>query len=99
MRGYCNSTEIQHLQRLQNRAARIVTNSAYDAPIKRNLESLVWKTIQQLICIQTKANLFNSSSACTLCNSNTGVRLPRMTTTQRENFLSFMVLKYGIVYL
>ena len=30
----CSATEIQHLQRLRNRAARIVTSSAYDAPIK-----------------------------------------------------------------
>ena len=91
----CSATEIQHLQRLQNRAARIVTN---DATIKPILEKLGWKTIQQLICIQTKvttfksltnlapeylSNLFNKDSACTsrnLRNSNTDVRLPKMNT-------------------
>ena len=40
--GCCSATEIQHLQRLQNRAARIVTNSAYEAPIRPILEKLEW---------------------------------------------------------
>ena len=60
MWGCCNATEIQHLQRLQNWAARIVTNSAYDAPFKPKLKKLEWKTIQQLTCIQTKTTTFMS---------------------------------------
>ena len=32
--GCCNSTDILQLQRLQNRAARVVTNSQFDAPSK-----------------------------------------------------------------
>ena len=45
--GWCSATEVQHLQRLQNRAARIVRNSANNAPIKPISEKLGWKTIQQ----------------------------------------------------
>ena len=45
--GCCSATEIQHLQMFHNRAARIVTNSVYDAPIKSILEKLRWKTMQQ----------------------------------------------------
>ena len=78
-----SATEIQHLQRLENRAARVVTNSAYDAHIKPILEKLGWKTIQQLICIQTEtttfksldylapqylSNLLNKNSSCTSYN-------------------------------
>ena len=32
--GVCSATEIQQLQKLQNRAARIITGSNYDAPSK-----------------------------------------------------------------
>ena len=38
--GCCNAAEIQHLQKLKNRAARIVTNSSFDAAIKPMFESL-----------------------------------------------------------
>ena len=41
--GCCSAAEIQHLQKLQNRAARIVTNSRFDAAIKPMLENLGWK--------------------------------------------------------
>ena len=41
--GCCNSTDILQLQRLQNRAARIVTNSQFDAPSKPLIQSLGWK--------------------------------------------------------
>ena len=58
--GCCSAAEIQHLQRLQNRAARIVTNSCYDATIKHMFESLGWKTIQQLINTQSKIVTFKS---------------------------------------
>ena len=58
--GCCNAAEIQHLQKLQNRAARIVTNSSFDAAIKPMFESLGWKTIQQLINTQSKIVTFNS---------------------------------------
>ena len=92
--GCCSATEIQHLQRLQNWAARVVTNNAYDTPIKPIFERLGWKTIHQLISTQTKitpfkslknlapqylCNLFNKNSAC---NTNTDVRLPKKNTTQ-----------------
>ena len=61
--GCCSAAEIQHLQRLQNRAARIVTNSSYDAAIKLMFESLGWKTIQQLINTQSKIVTFKSEQS------------------------------------
>ena len=33
------------LQKLQNRAARIVTNSSYDAPAANWIEELKWPTV------------------------------------------------------
>ena len=41
--GCCNFTDISQLQRLQNRAARIVTNSHFDAPIKPLIQSYGWQ--------------------------------------------------------
>ena len=58
--GCCNTAEIQHLQKLQNRVARIITNSSFDAAIKPMFESLGMETIQQLIDTQSKIVTFKS---------------------------------------
>ena len=74
--GCCSAAEIQHLQKLQNRAARIVTNSRFDAAIKPMLENLGWKTIDQLISTQSKIVTFKSLKnlapkyMCDLFNKN-----------------------------
>ena len=51
------STEINQLQKLQNRAARIVTNTSYDTPSKKLLEELGWKTIDELIKIESESEI------------------------------------------
>ena len=56
--GLCNSIDILQLQRLQNRAVCIVTNSHYDAPSNPLLESLGWKIIEQLINRQINLTVF-----------------------------------------
>ena len=45
----CGLGEIQQLQKSQNRAARIVTGSNYDASSKPLIKDLGWKTIEDLI--------------------------------------------------
>ena len=54
------STQIKQLQKLQNRAARIVTNSSYDTPSKKLLEELGWKTIDELIKIESEIMVYKS---------------------------------------
>lgn len=69
--GCCNSTDILQLQRLQNRAARVVTNSQFDAPSKPLIQSLGWHTIKELIDRQTKLMVFkciNDLAPTYLCN-------------------------------
>ena len=44
--GCSGSREINQLQKLQNRAARIVTNSSFDAPSRPLIERLGWRTIE-----------------------------------------------------
>ena len=76
--GCCNSTGILQLQKLQNRAARIVTNSHFDAPSKPLIQNLGWKTIQELINRQVNLTVFkclNSIAPIYLCNPFTKTRL------------------------
>ena len=69
--GCCNSTDILQLQKLQNRAARIVTNSPFDASSKPLIQSLGWKTIDELIDRQVNLTVFkclNSTAPKYLCD-------------------------------
>ena len=58
--GVCGLTEIQKLQKLQNRAARIITDSNYDAPSKPLIETLGWMTIEKLIQRERLVMVFKS---------------------------------------
>ena len=50
------------LQKLQNRAARIVTNSSYDAPAANLIEELKWPTVHDVIKQETATIVFKSTS-------------------------------------
>ena len=58
--GCAGSTDINQLQKLQNRAARIITNSSFDTPSRQLIEELGWKTIVQLIDVESKTMVFKS---------------------------------------
>ena len=58
--GCCGATEKRHLQKLQNRAARILTNSSFDAPGIPLVRMLGWKTIEELIDHESKMMIFKS---------------------------------------
>ena len=58
--GCAGTTEIDRLQKLQNRAARIVTNSSFDTPSNKLIEKLGWKTVNELIDIESKTIVFKS---------------------------------------
>ena len=47
--GNCGDYRLSMLQKLQNRAARIVTNSNYDAPAVNLIEELKWPTVRDMI--------------------------------------------------
>ena len=81
--GCCGTSDIDQLQKLQNRAARIVTNSRFDAPSRPLIESLGWKTVRDLVdqdsrlmvyksinglAPQYMSNLFTRNSACSSRN-------------------------------
>ena len=52
--------EIQQLQKLQNRAARIITGSNYDAHSKPLIKELGCKTIEDLIQYESQLIVFKS---------------------------------------
>ena len=60
--GNCGDTFLARLQKLQNRAARIITGSDYDTPAEPLIEQLRWKTVREWIQNDT-------SMICPLCSS------------------------------
>ena len=58
----CSSIEKDRLQKLQNRAARKITGSSFTTSALPLIESLGWKTIEELICNETKVCVFKASS-------------------------------------
>ena len=52
--GCAGSSDINRLQRLHNRAARIITNSRFDTPSRPLIVELGWKTIEELISNESK---------------------------------------------
>ena len=54
IRGGASSSNLQKLQKLQNGAARIVTDSSYDAHSEPLIKKLGWLTINQLIDTETE---------------------------------------------
>ena len=58
--GFAGSTDISQLQKLQNRAARIITKSSFDTPSRPLIVELGWKTIEELIGNESKTMVFKS---------------------------------------
>ena len=66
----------QSVSKLQKRAARIITNSSFDAPSRPLIELLGWKTVDELITGESKTMVFKSLNElapqylCDLCTRN-----------------------------
>ena len=58
--GCAGSTDTNQLQKLQNRAARIITNSSFDTPSRPLIAELGWQTIEELIDNEFKIMVFKS---------------------------------------
>ena len=53
-------TKLQALQKLQNRAARIVTKSSFDTPCTGLIQSLNWPTVSDIIRGETATTVYKS---------------------------------------
>ena len=84
------STEINRLQKLQNRAARLITNSSFDAPSRPLIEGLGWKTIEELISYESKIMVFKSPNElasqylCNLFTRNSQCSSPNFRNTETD---------------
>ena len=58
--GNCGETLLNKLQKIQNRAARIITGSDYDAPSEPLLMELGWRNIRELIRYDTVVMIHKS---------------------------------------
>ena len=58
--GSCGETRLLTLQKLQNVAARIVTNSSYDALADALIDKLNWPTISETIKRETTTMVYKS---------------------------------------
>ena len=56
----CGSTAINKLQKLQNQAARIVTNSRNNASAKPIIKKLGWRTFSKIIQMETLCMVYKS---------------------------------------
>ena len=58
--GCCGATKLKTLQKLQNRAARIVTSSPLDTPAAPLLQLLCWPSIETVINLETCTMVYKS---------------------------------------
>ena len=58
--GCCSNSKIDILQKIQNRAARIVTNSPYDASAAPLIQNLGWPTISDRTRKETATLVYKS---------------------------------------
>ena len=68
--GSCSVTAVSKLKKLQNRAARIVTDSSYKTSAFPILEKLGWLTVNDLIETETLKMVFKSKNQLALENLN-----------------------------
>ena len=67
----CAATTINQLQKLQNRAARILTERSFIVPSGPLIKSLDWKTIRELVDEESKLIVYKSINGLVpqyLCN-------------------------------
>ena len=58
--GSCGVTAINQLHKLQNRVARIITNSDYNSPSRAIIERLGWSTVEELINSESSRMVYKS---------------------------------------
>ena len=58
--GCCGVTKLQTLQKLQHRAARIVTKNSFDTPSVGLIQSLNWPSVSDIIGCETATTMYKS---------------------------------------
>ena len=61
--GCCGKTRIDNLQKLQNRAARLVSNSSFRVSAADLIKRLGWPTISDIILSETATIMYKSTNS------------------------------------
>ena len=98
--GCCGESKLNSLQKIQNIAARIVTNSPYDAPAAPLLQSLGWLSIKDLLKKETAMFTYRSLNSLahqylpelfTKCSKSNGLNLCSSETNLQIPLLSTFI--------
>ena len=73
--GNCGETFFTRLQKLQNRATRIITGSDYGTPVEPLIEQPEWKTVRELIQNDTSVMMYKSMNNMTPTQSTSVISL------------------------
>ena len=87
--GSCGDSRLSMLQKLQNRAARIVINSSYNAPAANLIKELKWPTVHDMIKRETATFVFKSKSGLAPTYLSTLLRETRSKIFLRKHFIRF----------
>ena len=73
-KSFGKDCRLQVLQKLQNRASRIVTNSSYDSSASALIKTLNWPTVADMIKVETACMVYKSTRnpnprCARVCNS------------------------------
>ena len=84
--GCCGKTDVDQLQKLQNRAAKVVTNSSFDAPSRPLIRSFGWKTVRELVDQDSRLMVYKSMNGLApRYKSNLFTRISASSSCSRRN--------------
>ena len=91
--GCVGATTLQRLQKLQNRAARVATDSCFDAPSELLIQELGWPTIEQRIELDTVKVAYKALHIETpLYTTELFLKLSDTQSIELRNFSTYLYL-------
>ena len=99
--GNCGESKKNVLQKLQNRAARLVTNSSYDASASPLLSKFQWPSIEDIINGETTTMVYKSTNKlapiylCNLLTKNSSREIITLRNSDTDLYVPFMNTRNG----
>ena len=99
--GSCAEFRLVKLQKLQNRAARIITNSSYDAPAEALITELKWPTVRDMIRCETATTVYKSVNSLApdylsqLFVRNSDRNIINLRNAETDLLVPFIITSYG----
>ena len=99
--GCCGDTKLNTLQKLQNRAARVVTGSPYDSSAAPLLQRLGWLSVDRLVHRETSTMVYKSlnglapDNLCQIFSRLSDVHSRVLRNTKCDLYIPRMRTAYG----